>query len=84
MLVIRKTSVGMKQGVSISSLIIFFSEQNGDTVFHCPTTICPEVHHSQCGMAANVVAILTCDVPNVVSVHLGPTGSTACEIQGFI
>jgi hypothetical protein len=36
-------------------------------------------------MAANVVAILTCDVPNVcLSVHLGPTGSTACEIQDVI
>jgi hypothetical protein len=41
MLVIRTSSVGMKQGVFISCLLIFFSEQNGGTVFHCPTTVCP-------------------------------------------
>jgi hypothetical protein len=47
--------------------------------------IAPAVRRCQYSMAANVIAILTCDVPNVcVSVHLGPTGSTACEIQVFI
>ena len=52
--------------------------------FIAPPQSAPEVQRCQYGMAANVVAILTCDVPNVVSVHLGPTGSTACEIQHFI
>jgi hypothetical protein len=39
MLVIRMSSIGLKQGVSISCLLIFFSEQNGDTVFHCPSSM---------------------------------------------
>lgn len=52
--------------------------------FIVPPQSAPEMHR-QYGMAANVIAILTCNVPNVcLSAHLGPAGSTACEIQDFI
>ena len=38
--------------------------------FIAPPQSAPEVHHCQYVMAANVVAILTCDVPNVVCPYI--------------
>jgi len=53
--------------------------------FTAPPQSAPAMRHCQYGVAAIILAILTCDVPNMcLSVHLGPTGSTAYEIQDFI
>ena len=50
--------------------------------FIVPPQSAPELCRCQYGMAANVVGLSTCDVPNMcLSLDLGSTGSTACDVQ---